>query len=382
MKKLSTQDEQKVLTALESAIKLVGSGMTPDIAITKAAGDAKLEPPMIQRMVEAYNVSKTLSHLSKAAGADRAQTFPIANAAAILQELFPMQPTTEQEKAAAAIHPDYLAHVRRPDFMKVASLPELPRMVAMPSAAYERDPAARAKRAIDERSKLQLLHKQATEAYREMYYRLMGEVEKAAAYWKRFGDKVPFDLVEKRAYAAYGPMAKSLMDMIERVGGLDDRRVHVKRAAASELGTQEMSFNIDETPNCHVADAILFAKELCQLRKEAAAITATIHEHAIGNVDLMSESQVLAGIDYFMPKEAKKDMPGFLEQDRPKKVKSIYKAIKRDHPGMPAEMKARIASRRGSSSPAKRKEGPPYKTPIARDAAAKPAAKAASVIDF
>ena len=148
--------------------------------------------------------------------------------------------------------------------------------------------------------------------------------------------------------------------MIVRVGGLDDRRVHVKRAAASELGTQQMSFNVDETPNCHIADSILFAKQLCQLRKEAAAITATIHEHAIGNVDLMPEQYVLTAIDYFMPKEAKKDMPKFVEQDRPEKVKGIYTALKRDHPEMPAEMKARIASRRGSRSSAKRKEGPPY----------------------
>jgi len=368
MKKLSKQAEQKALTALEDAIKLVGDGMTPDAAITKAAQDAKLEPQMIQRMVEAYNVSKTLSHLDKAAGAERAQTFPIADSSAILQELFPMAPVTKQEKTAAAVHPDYLAQVSRPDFMKVASLPKLPRMTDKTPIAYERDPAARAKRAIDERSKLQLLYKQATSTYREMYYRLMGEVEKAAAYWKRFGDKTPFDVIEKRAYAAYGPMAKSLMDMIMHVGGLGDRRIHVKRAAASELGTQQMSFNIDEAPNCHVADAILFAKEICQLRKEAAAIKATIHEHAIGNIDLMPERHVLEAIDHFMPKEA--------AQDRPEKVKDVYKALKRDHPDMPAEMKARIASRRGSSSAVKRKEGPPYEGKLTKPKVK----KAASVI--
>lgn len=38
----------------------------------------------------------------------------------------------------------------------------------------------------------------------------------------------------------------------------------------------------------------------------------------------------------------------FLEQDRPAKVKEIYSALKRDHPEMPAEMKARIASSHGS----------------------------------
>jgi hypothetical protein len=52
----------------------------------------------------------------------------------------------------------------------------------------------------------------------------------------------------------------------------------------------------------------------------------------------------------------------FIKQDRPQKVKEIYKALKRDHPEMPAEMKARIAARQGK--PGKQKQGPPYKGPI------------------
>lgn len=52
----------------------------------------------------------------------------------------------------------------------------------------------------------------------------------------------------------------------------------------------------------------------------------------------------------------------FLKQDRPEKVKDIYRALKREHPDMPAEMKARIAARQGK--PGKQKQGPPYKGPI------------------
>jgi hypothetical protein len=56
------------------------------------------------------------------------------------------------------------------------------------------------------------------------------------------------------------------------------------------------------------------------------------------------------------------DMPPFLKQDRPGKVKEIYRALKRDHPDMPAEMKARIAARQGKRG--KQHQGPPYKAPI------------------
>lgn len=65
-------------------------------------------------------------------------------------------------------------------------------------------------------------------------------------------------------------------------------------------------------------------------------------------------------IGHCMEKMAKK-MPHFTEQNRPEKVKEIYRALKRDHPNMPAEVKARIASRKGSPDPEKRKPGPPYK---------------------
>jgi hypothetical protein len=44
------------------------------------------------------------------------------------------------------------------------------------------------------------------------------------------------------------------------------------------------------------------------------------------------------------------DMPPFLEQNRPAKVKEIYKALRRDHPEYPAEKKARIASSMAKSA--------------------------------
>lgn len=55
-------------------------------------------------------------------------------------------------------------------------------------------------------------------------------------------------------------------------------------------------------------------------------------------------------------------MPHFTEQKRPAKVKEIYRALKREHPEMPASMKARIAARQGK--PGKQKQGPPYTAPL------------------
>lgn len=63
-----------------------------------------------------------------------------------------------------------------------------------------------------------------------------------------------------------------------------------------------------------------------------------------------------------MEKQAK----SFLGQDRPESVKKIYRALKRDHPEMPAGMKARIAARQGK--PGKQHQGPPYKGPLTKKA--------------
>ena len=57
-----------------------------------------------------------------------------------------------------------------------------------------------------------------------------------------------------------------------------------------------------------------------------------------------------------------RDMPSFRKQDRPEGVKRIYRALKREHPEMPAAMKARISSRQGPVG--KQKVGPPYKGPL------------------
>lgn len=361
MNALSKEAEQQALTTLEKAIELVNGGETPDAAITKAANEAKLPAPLVQRIIEAYNTSRTLKHLKSAAPAERGASFPIARSENIFEALFPSNPETATKAAAYELHPSYLLNALPNGLMKVAEQHfDLPTMVDTPPAAYAPDPADVAKRVLDERNKLLVLHKQACDAYREMSFNLLSEIDKAAAYFRQTQPHDALDMVEKRAYSRYGDMAVNFMDMVVQAGGLADRRINVKRAAADELGRQDYVFDDTKAPYNNIAGAMFCTKQMLRLRKEAAAIISTVHEHAIAHMDSLPEPQVLDALDFFMPKEAKKDMPGFLEQDRPAKVKEVYSAIKREHPGMPAEMKARIASRRGSSNPRKRKEGPPY----------------------
>jgi hypothetical protein len=50
-----------------------------------------------------------------------------------------------------------------------------------------------------------------------------------------------------------------------------------------------------------------------------------------------------APVGFAMPEKEASNMPPFLKQDRPAKVKEIYRALRREHPEYSAEKKARIA---------------------------------------
>jgi hypothetical protein len=364
MKNLSKQAEEQAMAALKAAVSMANDGMTPSDALAKAAEDAQLPPQMVQRLVEAFNTSKTLSHFKKAEAKDKAKSFPLAEASTVLGRLFPENPETPQTKAAGELHPDYWDPTLVVE-MEKAAMPALPPMVETPPEPYERDPAAFAKAALDFRNKIASGLNAVEGAYREYFYRVMGEMDKVAAYWRQARPVIPFDLVEKRAYARYGKASVPFMEMVYRNGNLSDHRLQVKRAAAEELGQQEMSFPGDTEPYCHIASAMLFAKVADEFRKEAAGIRDLLHEHALQSANYLPVRTVEQAINYVLDKEAKKrDMPSFTKQDRPKKVKEIYKALKRDHPGMPAEMKARIAARQGKKG--KQKQGPPYKGPLTK----------------
>ena len=305
MKDIAKTDEQKIIAALERAVKMANDGSTPDDALYKVASDGKMGAETVKRMVEAFNVSKTLSHLKKSAEDDRATSFPIASAEAILGQLFPAEPETPTKTAAAGLHPDFFSH-QGESFAKSAKV-EIPPMTEK-KAEMQLSPAAASTKASKERSSLLRLQKQAKDSYRECYFKMWGTIDKAAEHWGLVGTHEPFELVEKRAYATYGPAAKYVMDLIEEHGHLDGK--HIKRASADELGAQQMHFDIHTRPYADVADAILLAKTVTRLAKEAGAIEHTLHEHALNNYDALPPRPVHEAIEFFLDKEAAKTCPG------------------------------------------------------------------------
>lgn len=357
MNDLPKETEQRVLQAVKQAVLLANEGMTPSAALIKVAAEEKFPMPIVQRMIEAFNISKTLSHLKRAADSEKAASFALADPEEVLGALWPEQPETAVDKAAALIHTDYLVKASEANYMA----PEPPVQIERtPVDEYPRDPELAAKRAIAEHTKYAKDYEQAKSAYRTVFSKLYEHIDKLAAYWRTVGDTEPFEEVEKRAYAQYGEPAKALMDLIYKAGGLQDNRLHIKRA--EHLPQHEMVFDASVEPYATVADTMFLSRQLTKLADLVEnAIAPTMHLHALAHIDHLPPHIVEAGIDYFLDKIARK-MPHFTDQNRPAKVKEIYRALKRDHPGMPAEEKARIAARQGK--PGKQKQGPPYKAPI------------------
>lgn len=358
MENLTKQDEKRVVVAIERAVKLANEGSSPDEALLKVAQEEQLKPEMVKRIVEAFNTSKTLAHLKHASEDTRADSFDIASAETILGKLYPAEIETPTKKAAAGLHPDYCIR-DLPNFNKAAEM-ELPALTEE-KAELELSPVAASIKAAKERNRFSQLLKEAEDTFREVFMKLWSTTKQASDYWRRAANTENFAMVEKRAYATYGPPVRHVMDMIFEMGDLGSSRLAIKRAAAEELGTQQMYFNPDAEPYSFVADAMLLAKTATCCRQAVHAIKKAMADHAYANLFALPQPVVEAEIDWML-KNAKRNMPGFTEQDRPEGVKSVYKALKRDHPGMPAGMKARIASRQGK--PGKQEQGPPYKGPL------------------
>ena len=90
--------ERKIKKAFDEAAQLHREcGNSPDDAIIKAAEDCELNPEMVRRVVEMFNIAKTNSTLKVAS--DKTDSFPIAHVDVILKKAFVDSPLLPKEAA-------------------------------------------------------------------------------------------------------------------------------------------------------------------------------------------------------------------------------------------------------------------------------------------
>lgn len=98
MEKMSQNEQRKLLKALDKAADYTKAGMDPDSALTKVAEEYKLGAPMVERVCEAYNKANAVAYMKSAPEDKRAESYPIAKIANVMQNIFGIQ-----EKAASEI---------------------------------------------------------------------------------------------------------------------------------------------------------------------------------------------------------------------------------------------------------------------------------------
>lgn len=255
--KMSRADEQRVMAALERAVSLTNSGTPPSEAICKVATDEHFTPAVVRRMVEAYNVSKTLAHMKHASGPERAASFPLAQADEVLAKMYPKHVVSPAEKAAAEYRPGMSGE--KVNHMRPAA-PGLP--WEKRAEAYPQDPNILAGKALGRLSGFKKAAERARAEYRGTFDRLTYCLKDASNCFRMLRHE-PFASVEKKAVAEYGVVGRSLMDTVYEMAGLKEKR-------ADEFPAHAI-FDAGREPYRQLAEAVKLAHELQDRAAESAA---------------------------------------------------------------------------------------------------------------
>jgi hypothetical protein len=254
MEKMSKEDEARILRALENVVQMTNKGVSPDEALHKVAEAERFGPHVIQRMVEAYNVSKTLSHMKHATGPERADSFPLADAAPVLEKMYPEKVLSPREKAASVFKPSEYVAKRDVNFMNRMTKLAMALPQTKPPAPLPRDRDAAARCLMHKRAVIQREYAQAKSEYRTQWQKLQ-EITKEAALYFRSIPHTSFDQVERNVVGDHGSIGKAAMDLVFQ-------QAHIKEARDKTQAPRALAYDASVRPYPQIKKAIDLAGEL------------------------------------------------------------------------------------------------------------------------
>lgn len=222
MAKIGKEAERKILGGLVEVDTLVRAGTSPSAAIAKVAAAARIPPGHVRLMVNAYNTGRTNRQRSDADDVfDKVAEFELADAAAVLAEIYPATVKT----AAATAHAQTVSdeYAAPPDWAeKRARLSRLAGILddepQTPKSTHPRDPRRFDKKAAG------ALHKLANQRA-ELLRRLDADHDKVAAdlgslcrYFRVHGS-LPLDAVRENCEALYGAPAAAVFAKVAAMTG-------------------------------------------------------------------------------------------------------------------------------------------------------------------
>jgi hypothetical protein len=222
MRVLSKQAEAKLLGAIEQAAEYANSGMSPNDAIIKSASEANVPAGHINLMVHAYNTGRTTKQREAGDNAlEKAADFQLADAAVVLQALYPETVKTSAEIVRSqVVSPEYAISpqgmlARRQDLMRKAAAAA----AALPEKTYippPRDDHAAARRVQSEKVAALRVREETRREATVAYQHAAEAMDKLAEYFRRPGN-MSFGDAQREVHLRLGDDGVNVLDKVAGV---------------------------------------------------------------------------------------------------------------------------------------------------------------------
>ncbi len=216
MKKIDNDTERKVVQCMEEAVECANNGNDPSEAIAKVASKNKLTPPFVQRMVEAFNVSKTIAHLKQAEVDQRSNSFTLADFDTVINLMYP-------EKQAKEVKVAYDTRMYSLDAAKLTkigtSITEF-KLAKADVKPYDVRPEEAMENLIDLRQEARQLVKSAKLERDSAIFGLNRNISEICNHFSYISHENEKEFAE-RALCKYSVVATPILQMIKEHSGVD-----------------------------------------------------------------------------------------------------------------------------------------------------------------
>lgn len=231
MKPISPEREHEITKAAEDVVDLVNNGASPNDAVFKVATDTSLTPDFVRRLVEVFNVGRSLHHFKTASADERAAEFPLADADTVLQRMYPSAKQRAKEASEAfssawfAPPPNFNVYTELVQKAAAELTVPPPQVPATPEVLDRL-----LKRAYRQRDALRVRYEVAQGDANIAKQALGRDLQKAAEYFRQ-RDRMPFNEVESDFVTQYGARGQAVMDTLYKWANLS--RWNEKRGSVS-----------------------------------------------------------------------------------------------------------------------------------------------------
>ena len=233
IERMTKHQEYELVQAITAAVKMASAGMHPNDAIIKMATEKGYGKPHVNRMIEAFNVSKSIKHRKDAKGEEKAASFDIADPEVIFSKMYPesVQAPTE---------------VKNAEWEPAGTNMEETRMFNLDTAPVisERRPEIHSygqdgldlllKRACDEQHRQERTAEHIRQGMVDARECMQSELSKLAGYFRQIPHE-PFDVFEKAALTIAGDSIKPVLELVWQMARRSEDRAEKHASATTEI---------------------------------------------------------------------------------------------------------------------------------------------------